>query len=104
MKDLNKTASQKALDWCKENKGWKRICDIEDISIYDKKWEDLLKCEQREWIDYYSEETAKDHWEECCLDKCLVKTGFITDKGIFFDNILDVMKQKCGFMKVYKVN
>ena len=103
MRDLNKIASEKALEWCEKNPDWKRICDIEDISKYKKKWEDLSQKEQQEWIDYYSEETAKDHWKECSTDKCLVKTGFINHKGEFYDNIIELIKNPCGFMTVYKV-
>lgn len=101
--NLDKTASQKALEWCNKNPKWSRICDIPDTSIYQKKWEDLSKKEQQEWIDCYSEETAKDHWKECATDTCNVKTGFINHKGKFFDNILEVAKEPCGFMMVYKI-
>ncbi|WP_313643434.1 hypothetical protein [Pseudomonas sp.] len=39
-------ASQHAAEWCKRNPAWRRICDIPDISVFEKTYDEILKRER----------------------------------------------------------
>lgn len=95
-------ASEKAQEWCKKNKGWKRICDIENSDSLYKKWDELPKKIKNDWINTYGENSAESAWKEFGDSYCKVSKGFITGKGEFYENVLDVPLNH-NLMTVYKV-
>ncbi|MED2258271.1 hypothetical protein ABEO98_21685 [Brevibacillus parabrevis] len=95
-------AKQHALDWCNNNPGWKRICDIENTDALYCTFSELPKKEQKYWLDTYGEYSAESAWREFGRGKCKVPYGFITGKGEFYDDVLKVPLHH-NLMQVYKV-
>ncbi|MBL5772725.1 hypothetical protein HV436_18535 [Bacillus sporothermodurans] len=95
-------AAQKALEWCEVNKGWKRICDIEDSDSLYKTWDELPKKIKNYWIKAYGEYSAESAWKEFGESYCKFPKGFITGKGEFYENVLDVPLYH-NLMMVFKV-
>lgn len=83
-------ASQHAVEWCKKHKGWKRICDIENSDSLYYNWDEIEKKEKDYWINSFGEYSAESAWREFGIAKCKVKKGYITGKGEFYKNILEV--------------
>lgn len=96
-------AAQKALVWCYENKGWKRICDIENNDSLYKTWEELPEKTKSEWVNQFGQYDAKNAWGEQGERICKVPFGFITGKGEFYKKAVDVPHGH-NLMMVYKVN
>lgn len=96
-------ASNKAIEWCAKHPGWKRICDIEDTDVLYKNWEELPEKVRSSWIREYGEHSAESLWVEFGDSPCKVPFGFVTGKGEFYKNILDVPLHH-NLMTVYKVN
>lgn len=94
-------AAQKALEWCKKHEGWKRICDIDDSDSLYKTWNDLTEKEQEPWIREYGS-SAEGAWGEFARKPCKVPHGYITGKGEFYKDILQVPLYH-NLMTVYKV-
>lgn len=76
-------ASAHAVEFCRKNPAWMRICDIPDSDSYTVKWHELNKREQ----EYWGSEFAYDEFARK-RSKCDV--GFVTGKGEFYDNVLKV--------------
>jgi hypothetical protein len=95
-------ASQKAIEWCNANKGWKRICDIEDSDSLYKTFDELPKKVQNYWIDEYGKYNAENAWKEFGESYCKVPTGYVSGKGEFYENVLDVPRHH-NLMMVFKV-
>ena len=95
-------ALRKALEWCENHKGWKRICDIEDSDSLYKTWEELPKKIRQYWISRYGEYSADNAWREFGEAYCKVPEGFVSGKGEFFKNVLEVPKFH-NMMMVFKV-
>lgn len=100
--DTTAEAAQKAIKWCENHIGWKRICDIEDIDDLYKTWDELSEKEKRTWIKEYGI-SAENAWRELGRKPCKVSYGFITSKGDFYKDILKA-PLKDGIMQVYKVS
>ena len=84
-------AAKFALKWCEKNNGWERICDIScDSEELYYSWSEITKKEKDFWIKEYGVDSAKDAWKEFGNKKCKIPYGFITGKGEFYSNILDV--------------
>lgn len=96
-------ASSKALEWCKNNKGWKRICDIADSDNLYKTWDELPEKIKKSLIDEFGKYSAESAWREFGDSYCKVPFGFISGKGDFYDNILDVPKFH-NLMTVFKIS
>jgi hypothetical protein len=96
-------AAKHALNWCKKHPAWMRICDLpfptEELYY---KWEELSKKEQEPWIEEYAR-SAKEAWEEFSYGKCKVEYGFISGRGDFYDDVLDVPPFH-NLMMVFKVD
>ncbi|MCO1599855.1 hypothetical protein [Desulfosporosinus nitroreducens] len=82
-------ASEHAKKWCSQHKGWKRICDIEDSDALYKTWDELPVKVRKEWESHYGY-SAENAWLEFGRKPCKVPKGFITGKGEFYENVLDV--------------
>ena len=95
-------AAQRALEWCEANKGWKRICDIHDSDFLYKTWEELPKKIRQHWISQYGKYSAENAWREFGEAYCKVPNGFISGKGEFYENALDIPKFQ-NLMMVFKV-
>lgn len=76
-------ASQHALEWCKQNRAWLRICDIPDIGAYYVQWDELSARDQKGWGSQYA-------YEEFGTKRAKVEMGYITGKGEFKSSALDV--------------
>jgi len=94
-------ASQHALNWCAKNPKWKRICDIPDSDALYKTWEELPIKVRDSWESRYGYD-AKSAWREFGYRPCKVKFGFISGKGEFFRNVLDVPRFH-NIMMVFRV-
>ncbi|MBI6940019.1 hypothetical protein JET76_01550 [Pseudomonas putida] len=91
-------ASQHAAEWCKRNPAWRRICDIPDISVFEKTYDEIPKRERAYWEKNGEEEC----WREFGAGGTKVPTGFISGKGEFFDHVLKVPLHH-NMMMVYRV-
>lgn len=96
-------AAEKAIEWCANHPGWKRICDIENSDSLYKVWEELSEKARKSWINEYGEYSAESAWREFGERPCKVPYGFVTGKGEFYRKILDVPLHH-NIMTVYKVN
>lgn len=95
-------ASQKAVEWCKNNAGWQRICDIGDTAHLYEKWEDLPIRERQSWAGLYRG-SAKSAWEEFGNARCKVPFGFIAGDGSFYASAVHVPIGH-NFMMVFKTS
>jgi len=83
-------ASQHAIEWCKNHKGWQRICDIKDYDTLYYDWNELRQSERNYWIEEYGKNSAEAAWREFGRRKCKVKYGYISGKGEFYTDVLKV--------------
>ena len=95
-------AAEKALIWCENHKGWKRICDIKDSDSLYKKWVDLTKEEKYPWVRDFGI-SADSVWNDNKGDTCKVPYGFISGEGEFYKDILQVPLFH-NLMMIFKVN
>jgi hypothetical protein len=95
-------AAALALEWCNKNPGWKRICDIENSDDLYKTWHELSEKEQWTWIQEFRDR-AEDAWLEFGRKPCKVPYGFISGKGEFYKNVLQVPPLH-NLMMVFKVD
>lgn len=91
-------ASQHAAEWCKRNPAWRRICDIPDISVFEKTYDEIPKRERA----YWDKNGGEECWREFGTGGTKVPTGFISGKGEFFDHVLKVPLHH-NLMTVYRV-
>jgi len=96
-------ASQKALEWCKKHKGWQRICDIENSDSLYKTWDELSERIRKTWIEEFGKSCAESAWKEFGARPCKVPYGFITGKGEFYMDVLQVPRFH-NLMTVYKIS
>lgn len=82
-------ASNHAKIWCANHRGWQRICDIEDSDALYKTWDELPAKVRKEWEAHYGN-SGEAAWLEFGRKPCKVPNGFITGKGEFYENVLDV--------------
>lgn len=68
---------------CKKHPAWLRICDMDDTNCYYVQWAELSDRERNSWGSEYA-------YNEWATKRKKVKTGFISGKGEFFFDILDV--------------
>jgi len=94
-------ASQRAIEYCEKHKGWKRICDVEDIDKLYYDWNELKQKERDCWINEYGKHSAEDAWREFGKEKCKVKIGFISGKGEFYSDVLKVPRFH-NLMQIFK--
>ena len=94
-------AAKKALEWCKKHKGWQRICDIPDTDNLYKNWDELSPKERKPWIDDFGKLYAEDAWNAHGRKPCKVTYGFISGKGEFYKDILQIPPLH-NFMMVFK--
>jgi len=97
-----KQASQQAVEWCKGHSGWKRICDIEDSDSLYKTWDELSERDRNSWIADYGSYSAEAAWREFGRRPCKVPYGFISGKGEFYKNVLQVPTLH-NLMMIFKV-
>ncbi|WPS85643.1 hypothetical protein SMD22_00865 (plasmid) [Brevibacillus halotolerans] len=95
-------ASQYALEWCNNNQEWKRICDIKNTNTLYYTFAEIPKKVQKQWIREFGEHSAESAWLESGKKPCKVPYGFITGKGEFYEDILQVPLHH-NMMQVYKV-
>lgn len=96
-------ASQNAIEWCEKHPGWKRICDIENSDSLYKTWDELSDNVKKSWVDEYSKYSAESAWREFGKRPCKVPYGFITGKGEFYKDVLQVPLYH-NLMMVFKVS
>ena len=94
-------ASQQALLWCQTHRGWQRICDIDNSDSLYKTWPELPQRERNSWIKAYGPHSAESAWQEFGIAPCKVPKGFISGKGEFYKDILQVPHYH-NLMTVYK--
>lgn len=76
-------AAMHAVEWCKKHPAWVRICDLGDTSVYYVQWNELSDSDRKSWGTEYA-------YNEFATKRQKVKTGFISGKGEFFSDALDV--------------
>lgn len=78
-------ASQHAAEWCAKHPAWLRICDLGDIDSnqFYVQWHELSDRDRKGWGSEYA-------YEEFAIRKSKVEMGFISGKGEFYSNVLDV--------------
>lgn len=76
-------ASQHAVEWCKSHPAWVRICDLGNTDCYYVQWGELSDRERASWGSEYA-------YNEFATKRKKVRTGHISGKGEFFEDILDV--------------
>ena len=76
-------AAAHAALWCVRNPAWMRICDLPDTEQYYVQWGELSARAQAGWGSEYG-------YQEFGIARCKVKTGFITGKGEFFEQVTAV--------------
>jgi len=91
-------ASKHALEWCKRNPAWRRICDIPDHSVFEKTYNEIPKRDRAWWDKNGGEEC----WREFGIAGTKVPTGFISGKGEFYDSVLKVPLHH-NLMMVFRV-
>lgn len=79
-------ASARARTWCAAHPGWQRICDVENSDALYKTYDELPQRVRRTW-DAHGGEAS---WKEFGHKPCKVPFGFISGKGEFYSNVLDV--------------
>jgi len=82
-------AAEHAKKWCARHRGWQRICDIEDSDALYKNWDELSTKERAGWEEEYRS-SAEAAWLEFGRKPCKVPSGFITGKGEFYKDVLQV--------------
>lgn len=82
-------AARHALTWCSQNAGWQRICDIENVDALYKQWDELPQKTRASWTKHHPD-APEDAWREFGESTCKVPYGFISGKGVFYKDILDV--------------
>jgi hypothetical protein len=88
-------ASEHAKAWCARNPAWMRICDIPDTDQYYVKWDELSTADQKFWMSEYG-------YKEFAIARCKIKTGYISGKGEFFENINELPPAH-NLMSVFRV-
>ncbi len=78
-------ASQHAAAWCAKHPAWLRICDLGDIDCdqFYVQWHELSARDQKDWGSEYA-------YREFAIRKSKVEMGFISGKGEFYSDVLDV--------------
>ncbi|WP_420213464.1 hypothetical protein ACN8ZM_40335 (plasmid) [Burkholderia aenigmatica] len=76
-------ASRHAVEFCRKNPAWMRICDIPDSDSYTVKWSELSKRDQEHWCSEFA-------YNEFARKRSKCKVGFVTGKGEFYDDVLKV--------------
>lgn len=76
-------AFKHAMDWCAKHPAWIPICDLDDTNCYYVQWDELSDRERRRWGSEYA-------YNEFATKRRKVKVGFVSGKGEFFADILDV--------------
>ncbi len=82
-------ASQQALKWCGNHKGWQRLCDIKDPDSLYKTFQEIPARERN----YWEKECRTDPvgaWREFGDAHCRVEFGYISGAGEFFKSIISV--------------
>jgi hypothetical protein len=92
-------AAEHAVSWCAAHPGWQRICDIEDVNALYKTYAELSSQDRRYWERHGGEVL----WLEFGRKPCKVPHGFVTGKGEFYWNILEVPIFH-NIMTVYKTS
>ena len=90
-------AFERAREWCVKHPAWMRICDLPDgycDTLY-VPFDELSVSKQR----YF--ETA-ENYREWGHPRCKVKSGFVSGKGEFYDDILSVPGHH-NFMMVFRI-
>lgn len=96
----------KALEWCEENPGWVRICDIPSEFYEDyirMRWSDIDAGVKRRWIRAYGIANAQRAWEELAIAPSYrVPSGAVDDQGNFLT--LEAYRKDMGSaMMVFKI-
>ncbi|WP_314439466.1 hypothetical protein [Massilia timonae] len=78
-------ASQHAAAWCAKHPAWLRICDLGDIdgNQFYVQWHELSARDQKGWGSEYA-------YNEFAIKAQKVEMGFISGKGEFYSEVLDV--------------
>jgi hypothetical protein len=92
-------AAEHAIAWCKAHPGWQRICDIEDVDALYKSYAELPASDRR----YWDRRGGENMWLEFGRKPCKVLYGFVTAKGEFYRDILEVPLFH-NLMTVYKTS
>lgn len=95
-------ASRHAVKWCEQHPGWQRICDIPDSSVLYKSWAELPKTIRASWEKNHPSD-PEGAWLEFGRAPCKVPYGFVSGKGEFYKNVLDV-PQFHNSMMVFKTH
>ena len=90
-------ASEHAKEWGKAHPGWQRICDIADSDKLYKTYAELTKRQRAAW----DREGGEAAWKEWGSAPCKFPKGYISGKGEFYRNVLDVPRFH-NLMTVYK--
>lgn len=95
-------ARERALEWCKRNRKWKRICDIPNSDSFTLSWNEIPKRDRAEWEQLYGH-SAEDAWRELsCRNPCRHRYGFIGDDGNFYAEIT-LLPRLMNSMMVFEV-
>lgn len=102
MENTTEIAAIQAKNWCINNPGWQRICDIPDTSVYNIKFEELKTKERKYWEKSFPSD-PEGAWKEFGIGGQKIKTGCIGANGKFYDDIIQAFTiDKQNIMTVYK--
>nr|WP_279088645.1 hypothetical protein [Comamonas thiooxydans] len=79
-------ASDHARAWCAAHPGWQRICDVANTDALYKTFGELSQRARQTW----EARGGEAAWREFGHRACKVPFGFISGKGEFYRNVLDV--------------
>lgn len=96
-------AATHAFLYCQTHKNWHRICDLETTDHLYKTWPELSQRERNQWIKAYGEYSAESAWQEFGTAPCKVPKAYITGKGEFYKDILQVPLSH-NLMTIYKTS
>lgn len=83
-------AFEHAKRYCEENKGWQPVSEIPDLDSLYLTWKELSKEEKSEWLQEYGSRYAENAWEAFGAKICRYPYGFISGKGEFYKDVLDI--------------
>jgi hypothetical protein len=78
-------AAKHAAAWCAKRPAWMRVCDMGGIDAdqFYVQWHELGKRDQEGW-------GSKSAYDEFSIKRQKVEMGFISGKGDFYGDILEV--------------
>lgn len=88
-------AAKHADRWCAKRPAWVPICLLDDTEQYYVQWDELSAKDKEYWGSEFD-------YDEFAKKRCKIETGFISGKGEFYGDVLQVPLFH-NFMMVFRV-